>query len=204
MTFFNNLLMFLSLILAVSGRPEPPSPYQYPFPDITENSFTKTPSANFQNYAAPVNSYGTPLSKSSIPTSSSSKQELVHKHIYVHVAPPDPDETFQRVQQPPPVSRKHYKIIFVKVPSYEAPPVVARQEEEHHEKTLIYVLVKKPEEPQVQQQQVIQRMPDRPEVYFIKYKGKRGENLGVVEDNQSIAVEALGRNQGYRYDKPLK
>ncbi|RZF36359.1 hypothetical protein LSTR_LSTR010400 [Laodelphax striatellus] len=44
---------------------------------------------------------------------------IVQKHIYVHVPPPDPD--FQGPRQPvipPPPPKKHYKIVFIKAPSY--------------------------------------------------------------------------------------
>lgn len=44
---------------------------------------------------------------------------LVQKHIYVHVAPPEPEEL--RPQRPISAgqSTKHYKIIFIKAPSYD-------------------------------------------------------------------------------------
>lgn len=49
----------------------------------------------------------------------SSGGSLVQKHIYVHVAPPEPEEL--RPQRPIGAgqSTKHYKIIFIKAPSYE-------------------------------------------------------------------------------------
>lgn len=71
----------------------------------------------------------------------------VHRHIYVY-GPPEADEiaTQQQVVSAGP-SQKHYKIIFIKAPSYQtqtqAQIELAKQNEE---KTIVYVLVKKPEE----------------------------------------------------------
>ncbi|KAB0795873.1 hypothetical protein PPYR_09934 [Photinus pyralis] len=107
---------------------------------------------------------------------------IVHKHVYVHVAPPDPEEFHP--QRPISVgqSSKHYKIIFIKAPTYPTPTAqqIALQAQ-NQEKTLIYVLVKKPDEvadiaipslPPVQ--------PSKPEVYFIRYKTQKQGGVGGV------------------------
>nr|AWK28276.1 tweedle family cuticle protein [Nilaparvata lugens] len=101
---------------------------------------------------------------------------IVQKHIYVHVPPPDPD--FQGPRQPvipPPPPKKHYKIVFIKAPSYpqvQAPVIPAPQSD--IEKTLIYVLHRNPTDaapiviPTAKPTQ-----PAKPEVYFIRYKTKK-------------------------------
>lgn len=93
----------------------------------------------------------------------------VRKDIYLHVAPPDFDEPaiVPSVVTAPTVNKKHYKIIFIKAPSFKAPaisiPAPAPQDEE---KTLVYVLVKKPEVPEPIIQKVAEPKTDKPEVRF--------------------------------------
>ncbi|TMW46787.1 hypothetical protein DOY81_008133 [Sarcophaga bullata] len=111
----------------------------------------------------------------------------VEKHIYVHVPPQDDGEEYQQkiavinqIKSPP---RKHYKIIFIKAPSYPTPDysqlanAVVPQVDE---KTLVYVLVKKAEVPTLEHIQQLQQSSfkaSKPEVYFIKYKTrKEGES----------------------------
>lgn len=116
------------------------------------------------------------------PFSNSYKNEIgstvpatVHKHIYVHEAPPDEEEV--RSQRPiqVPQPQKHYKIIFVKLPTVPTPtlptiPVIPQNEE----KTLVYVLVKKPEEaPEIVIPTPPPTAPSKPEVYFIRYKAPK-------------------------------
>lgn len=95
----------------------------------------------------------------------------VHKHVYVHVAPEDPEEVRQAalIQSAP--RQKHYKIIFIKAPSYSAQQqqIIAQQAAQKEEKTLVYVLVKKPESPAditIPAPAAVQ--PSKPEVYFIR------------------------------------
>lgn len=106
------------------------------------------------------------------------QQTTIHKHIYVHVPPPDLDEP-EPVQLPPqPVSRqhKHYKIIFIKAPSLSQAKYIAPQLPQNEEKTLVYVLVKKPDVAQEILQPIEQPeiKREKPEVYFIKYKAHKG------------------------------
>lgn len=107
------------------------------------------------------------------------QQSVVQKHIYVHVPPPETEEQFNSPAQYSGGARqKHYKIIFIKAPSYggqqfNSPSVYNSPVEE---KTLVYVLVKKNEpqldlaSPAVQASHV----PSKPEVYFIKYRSSQG------------------------------
>ncbi|CAH1099584.1 unnamed protein product [Psylliodes chrysocephalus] len=99
---------------------------------------------------------------------------LVQKHIYVHVAPPEPEEI--RPQGPISVGQatKHYKIIFIKAPSAPAPTAQSiALAAQNQEKTIIYVLVKKPEAgADISIPTIAPTQPSKPEVYFIKYKAK--------------------------------
>ncbi|KAJ8977683.1 hypothetical protein NQ317_000447 [Molorchus minor] len=99
---------------------------------------------------------------------------LVQKHIYVHVAPPEPEEV--RQQRPISVGQatKHYKIIFIKAPSAPNPtaPTIPLQAQ-NEEKTLVYVLVKKPDDAaDITIPTAAPTQPSKPEVYFIRYKAK--------------------------------
>ncbi|KAM7359554.1 uncharacterized protein ACRADG_000034 isoform 1-T2 [Cochliomyia hominivorax] len=107
----------------------------------------------------------------------------IEKHIYVHVPPEDLEEDYtqkninqQQISIPP---KKHYKIIFIKAPSYPIPnyqQLIASTVPQTEEKTLVYVLVKKPEVPPLEQIQQIQQSSyksSKPEVYFIKYKTRK-------------------------------
>uniref|UniRef100_A0A1I8NVT1 DUF243 domain-containing protein n=1 Tax=Stomoxys calcitrans TaxID=35570 RepID=A0A1I8NVT1_STOCA len=106
---------------------------------------------------------------------------LVQKHVYVHVAPEEPEEFRPRPNIPVGQAQKNYKIIFIKAPSapsYQAPVIPVQPQNE--EKTLVYVLVKKPED---QQDIVIPTaaptQPSKPEVYFIKYKTQKDGSGGA-------------------------
>lgn len=119
------------------------------------------PEAGYPSYGPPSNTYGPPAHS---PT--------VHKHVYVHVPPPDNEYPAPRrpISVAPP--QKHYKIIFIKAPTPPTPtvPDIPLQEQDEH-KTLIYVLVKKPEEaPDIHIPTPAPTTPSKPEVYFIKYK----------------------------------
>ncbi|CAH1170116.1 unnamed protein product [Phaedon cochleariae] len=120
----------------------------------------------------------------------------VHKHVYVHVAPEEPEEI--RPQRPIVVGapQKHYKIIFIKAPSpprQQAPVIPVQPQNE--EKTLVYVLVKKPEEqPEIVVPQAQPTQPTKPEVYFIKYNTRKdgvsggiGASAGGVDGGSLIS-----------------
>lgn len=102
---------------------------------------------------------------------SNEQSVAVRKDIYLHVPPPDFDEPAiaPNVVVPPSVNQKHYKILFIKAPSFKQPaisiPAPAPQDEE---KTLVYVLVKKPEAPEPIIQKIAEPKTDKPEVRISK------------------------------------
>ncbi|XP_014245639.1 pollen-specific leucine-rich repeat extensin-like protein 2 [Cimex lectularius] len=103
-------------------------------------------------------------------------EPLVQKHIYVHVPPPDPEfhaPPQRLVPAPPP--KKHYKIVFIKAPTYAPPQVpVIPELQQHQEKTLIYVLHKNPSEaPPIVIPTAKPTQPSKPEVFFIRYKTQK-------------------------------
>lgn len=96
---------------------------------------------------------------------------IVTKHFYVHAAPEEPEEqTGPRYVQVG-RSRKTYKVIFIKAPSYDSSARVIPVLPQNEEKTVVYVLSKKPDfnqDIQIPEQPVTE--PPKPEVFFIKYK----------------------------------
>lgn len=104
----------------------------------------------------------------------------IFKHFYVHAAPEEPEIVRPRQPVVLPAPQKHYKIIFIKTPTpvFNSAQYVPIQQQ-NEEKTIVYVLVKKPDSVEdVVLPQVEQKPPSKPEVYFIKYKGK--------EDSQAV------------------
>ncbi|KAJ8924795.1 hypothetical protein NQ315_000948 [Exocentrus adspersus] len=107
---------------------------------------------------------------------------LVQKHIYVHVAPPEPEEVRQQRPLSAGQATKHYKIIFIKAPSAPAAtaPTIPLQAQ-NEEKTLIYVLVKRPEDAaDISIPTAAPTQPSKPEVYFIRYKSKTEATGGAI------------------------
>lgn len=97
---------------------------------------------------------------------------IIHKSVYVHVAPPEEDVPQQKVIVPRVAPRKNYQIVFIKAPT-PPPPVapVIPQFPPQSDKTLIYVLHPKPEEaPPIHIPAPPQNNPTKPEVYFIRYE----------------------------------
>ncbi|XP_053681630.1 uncharacterized protein LOC128732408 [Sabethes cyaneus] len=118
-----------------------------------------------------VNSYGSATAEYAPP------KPIIHKHVYVHVPPPEPEVPVTRkpITVPPP--QKHYKIVFIKAPSppTQAPPVIPPLPQ-NEEKTLVYVLVKKQDEPEeIIIPTAAPTPPSKPEVYFIRYKTQKQE-----------------------------
>ena len=163
-------ILLLAWACSTSARPEPPSSYFPPsggggggggYPSGiggTGNGGSYGPPA-----APPASSYGPPQ-----------RQPVIHKHVYVHVPPPEaPEYKAPKYVAPAPPPQKHYKIVFIKAPTPPTPtapslPALPPQDEE---KTLIYVLVKKPEEaPEIVLPTQAPTQPSKPEVYFIRYK----------------------------------
>ncbi|KAF5286124.1 hypothetical protein FQA39_LY16407 [Lamprigera yunnana] len=107
---------------------------------------------------------------------------VVHKHVYVHVAPPEPEEFHQQRPINLGQSSKHYKIIFIKAPSYATPTAqqIALQAQ-NQEKTLIYVLSKKPDDvADITIPSIAPAPPIKPEVYFIRYKTQSNAGGSVI------------------------
>ncbi|XP_011293384.1 uncharacterized protein LOC101893261 [Musca domestica] len=154
------LVVLCAAGLAVA-RPEPPrDSYAAPPPS------SYAPSVPSGSYGAPAPVYGPPQ-----------QAPVIHKHVYVHVPPPEPEYQAPRkpIVVPPP--QKHYKIVFIKAPSPPAPtaPVIPALPQTE-EKTLVYVLVKKPEEqPEIVIPTPAPTQPSKPEVYFIRYKTQKEE-----------------------------
>ncbi|XP_075218662.1 uncharacterized protein LOC142323208 [Lycorma delicatula] len=129
-----------------------------------------------------------------------SQAPIVQKHIYVHVPPPDPEyQAPKRPVIPPPPPKKHYKIVFIKAPSFpsaQAPVIPAPQSD--IEKTLIYVLHKNPTDaapiiiPTPKPTQ-----PAKPEVYFIRYKTNKElpSHDAVTRDSTEFISTTLAPRQ---------
>ncbi|CAB0042783.1 unnamed protein product [Trichogramma brassicae] len=151
--YFTYLLQVLATIATVAlARPEPP---------IASSYFPSSSDSQGGGYPAPV--YGQPA-----------QQPVIHKHVYVHVPPPEaPEYKAPKYVAPAPPPQKHYKIVFIKAPTPPTPtaPAIPALPQPDEEKTLIYVLVKKPEEaPEIQLPTQAPTQPSKPEVYFIRYK----------------------------------
>lgn len=94
------------------------------------------------------------------------------------------------------------------MPSYPTPSNYVVQPQQHHEKTLIYVLLNKPEQKEKVQQKIVQPPLDKPEVYFIKYRGKPtsppppGSLDEATNQNSDDTVVIDSTRQGYHYNRP--
>ncbi|XP_066260604.1 AP2-associated protein kinase 1-like [Euwallacea similis] len=101
---------------------------------------------------------------------------LVTKNIYVHVAPEEPPLPPQ-ILPAAPVTRKTYKILFIKAPSLAPQRQVIHvpaSQAATEEKTLVYVLLNKPQPEQVVVPAAASSTQStKPEVYFIKYKANK-------------------------------
>ncbi|XP_040174508.1 leucine-rich repeat extensin-like protein 2 [Anopheles arabiensis] len=167
-------LMFMQLG-NLAARPEPPvlgpSPGSHDTgPGGSSLGYSYGPPAP-PSPSITINSYGSATSEYGPPT----QAPIIHKHVYVHVPPPEPEYVTTRkpIVVPPP--QKHYKIVFIKAPSppTQAPPVLPPIQQ-NEEKTLVYVLVKKQDEPEeIVIPTVAPTPPSKPEVYFIRYKTQR-------------------------------
>lgn len=152
-------LVLMAAVAYAAARPEPPSSYSAP---------SSSYSAPSSSYSAPSSSYGAPAPQYGPPH----QAPIVHKHVYVHVPPPDNEYPAPRKQIYVPPPQKHYKIVFIKAPTPPTPtaPIIPVQPQ-NEEKTLVYVLVKKPEEqPEIVIPTPAPTQPAKPEVYFIRYK----------------------------------
>ncbi|KAK6634835.1 hypothetical protein RUM44_000082 [Polyplax serrata] len=153
-----------TLFVVCLARPEPPAFGGYPSSGLDSYAAPIGGSAPGGGYPAPAPQYGAPA-----------QAPVVHKHVYVHVPPPEAPEYKPRKHYPAPIPRKHYKIVFIKAPTPptptvpDLPPVV-----QDEQKTLIYVLVKRPEEqPEITIPTPAPTKPSKPEVYFIRYRTQK-------------------------------
>uniref|UniRef100_A0A182W4M6 DUF243 domain-containing protein n=1 Tax=Anopheles minimus TaxID=112268 RepID=A0A182W4M6_9DIPT len=159
------------------------------FDTLSSGGASSAFSGSNANAFSSANSFGT----SQVNTGSfvaAPQQQIVQKHIYVHVPPPEPEQSFQQQIVAPGLRQKHYKIIFIKTPHVQSSAAqLALQQSQTEEKTIVYVLVKKPEAlgdislpaPSVSK-------PSKPEVYFIKYK----TNSEAVQAPVGLGVSSSG------------
>jgi len=121
--------------------------------------------AGSSSYGPPPPAYGPPQEEQYVPQ--------VFKHVYVHTAPDEPADQQNRVIRVP-GGDKHVNIIFVKTPSSSSQSqteVILPDQDEH--KNLVYVLLKKGENSNdVKIRRPAAQRPQKPEVYFIRYKGE--------------------------------
>jgi hypothetical protein len=150
-------LIACSSIVLVLAKPAPEAPVSSYFPPSGGGGGVSG------SYGPPADRYGPPQ-----------QNPVIHKHVYVHVPPPEAPEYKPPKQLPlPQPPQKHYKIVFIKAPTPPTPtaPQLPPLPQPDEEKTLIYVLVKKPEEaPDVVLPTQAPTQPSKPEVYFIRYK----------------------------------
>lgn len=169
------LQTFMAVLAMGSAHPEIPSDhYGPPLPAKQYGPPAESYLQPKQQYGPPLNlpqqQYGPPPSSEYGPPKS--QKLLITKNVYVHVPPPEHTEFVPSQIVEAPITRKHYKIIFIKAPTAPAPtvPVIPEQIQDIH-KTLVYVLVKNPEpQPLIELPKVEPTEPSKPEVYFIKYK----------------------------------
>ncbi|CAK9832982.1 hypothetical protein ANTRET_LOCUS9732 [Anthophora retusa] len=162
----STMLLYLATLLLVGfttvcAKPAPEPPSNSYFPPSSGGSL----SGNYGPPSVP-DTYGPPQ-----------QPPVVHKHVYVHVPPPEAPE-YKPPKYIPPAAppQKHYKIVFIKAPTPPTPtaPALPPLSPQDEEKTLIYVLVKKPEEaPDVVLPTQAPTQPSKPEVYFIRYKTQK-------------------------------
>ncbi|CAH0547681.1 unnamed protein product [Brassicogethes aeneus] len=151
------------------------------------------PSLNIatQNSAVPIGNINAPVGTQ------------VFKHISYHVAPEEPEEVHQKTNLAAVQAQKHYKIIFIKAPTYNtAQSTLVQPQVLNEEKTLVYVLVKKPEAPE---DLVISTpaptQPSKPEVYFVKYKANKQQ---VATEGSSVGVGSGATGVQENFDSAAK
>jgi len=204
------LLLVLASTLAVAlAFPEPPSNFYQPqtsyeiAPQSTfasSGGYSNSQQQQVQSSPQVQNNYGPPSSEYGAP---GGDQQVVHKHVYVHIAPKEPEY----IRRPKPVRiapkpEKHYKIIFIKAPTespYEQPdiPELPPQPET---KTLVYVLLKRPDPTQeIILPKVQPTKPSKPEVYFIRYKAQEQSS-----SDGGYPASSSGSQPGDSYGAPAQ
>lgn len=147
-------------------------------PTVPANNYgppSAIPSTSYGVPELPSSKYGPTRTSYGPPTQATANETpapIIHKHVYVHIPPVEPD--YPAAPRPVAVSpvQKHYRIIFIKAPTQSVPtPPPPAQAPENEEKTIVYVLVKRPDDVQmVEVPTPAPTVPSKPEVYFIRYK----------------------------------
>ena len=142
------------------------------FPPVNYEPSPAIPSTSYGVPQEPVSFYGAPKPALGYGPPAETPAPIIHKHVYVHVPPPEPEYTTPRRPFETLPVQKHYRIIFIKAPTQTAPtlpPLPAAVENE--EKTIVYVLVKRPDDLRdIVLPTPPSTVPSKPEVYFIRYK----------------------------------
>lgn len=156
--------------------------YNYNPPSFSHSSLGLSEDVSFNRISTGGTSTG------GVPTAGNG-DTIISKHIYVHVPPPETEKVYQKQITSLIPPQKHYKIIFIKAPSYQTQsPTVISKQALSQEKTIVYVLVKKPDDVQdVAIPTVAPTLPSKPEVYFIKYKAQELTGVGLPH----VAPEAV-------------
>jgi len=198
------LLVLVSTLAVAYAYPEPPSNFYQPqtsYEIAPQSSFAQSGGySNSQVQSSPQvqNSYGPPSSEYGAP---GGDQQVVHKHVYVHIAPKEPEY----IRRPKPVRiapkpEKHYKIIFIKAPT-EAPyeqPDIPELPPQPETKTLVYVLLKRPDPThEIILPKIQPTKPSKPEVYFIRYKAQE-------QSSSNEGYPASGSQPGDTYGVPAQ
>ncbi|CAG9809489.1 unnamed protein product [Chironomus riparius] len=153
------------------GAPSQPPSNSYGPPAQNPSNSYGPPAQN------PSNSYGPPTLQSEYgpPSADTTPSPVIHKHVYIHIPPPEPDYSNPEypIKNPVQPVQKHYRIIFIKAPTQASPtiPPLPPIQASSEEKTIVYVLVKKPDDlPEIIMPTPGTTKPTKPEVYFIRYK----------------------------------
>jgi len=124
--------------------------------------------------------YGPPPSQDNSQYGQPSYTPQTFRHVYVHSAPDEAPDHQSRVIRVP-GGDKHVNIIFVKTPSSSSShqtEVILPEQDEH--KNLVYVLLKKGENTaDVKIRRPASRQPQKPDVYFIRYKDQGQAGYGA-------------------------
>lgn len=132
------LIVLACLVLGSEARPEAGYAYSQPTALVQSIGLVQPPRVYHHHVPAVYQHQQAPFVTST-----------VHKHVYVHVPPPDEEELIARQPVAPIINhQKHYKIIFIRAPT--SPSIseqIIRQQQQslNEEKTIVYVLVKKPD-----------------------------------------------------------
>ncbi|CAL8126850.1 unnamed protein product [Orchesella dallaii] len=158
------VFLVLACAALAAAAPEPPSGYGYPSGGSNNFGGGFDSGSNGGNTIGNIQGGG----------------GQVHRHVYVHVAPDDPEDQQARVVRIPSKNDKHVNIIFVKTPSasssQQTEVILPEQDEQ---KNIVYVLVRK-FDPTTDLKIRAPRptSPSKPEVFFIRYKDQQQQNQG--------------------------